>query len=402
MGRPAALFRAVACGVWLLTIVVSCFDGSSPGVVRTTGEFRSDIHVSKGLDVQSSRVDSVEVLWGSEELGRPTSLAVGAEWIAVAEERRVHLLSHEGAYLAELGRAGAGPGEFRRIASVGWDSNSLVVYDEGNRRYSKWSPEGELGSSHTALPSRPYVASPRPAPPLRVWRGGVLRLAGELVHTDRPGRLALLWEDLAGDSLEVLRTWEDIQWTDAGPILTPASAFAPRAVVAIGRDGQVAHGDGQKYCFRLSGLARADTTRVCREGERVPVGRGVTNPQFERFDLPSQLAPALREAISAQEIEEYYPSYDRMLFSEEGHLWVRIVGAGVPDVHPLLRAYAPAFQGWDREWDLYDSDGMPLITVSLPGRFDPWIVRSNEVFGFYEAESGEILLAKTSFRLPPN
>lgn len=74
-------------------------------------------------------------------------MAIGPDGaIAVMQQmvRKVRLFDARGAAIADLGRAGEGPGEFRSVSRIGWHADTLWVIDSQLDRVTLFSRTGEL------------------------------------------------------------------------------------------------------------------------------------------------------------------------------------------------------------------------------------------------------------------
>ena len=100
--------------------------------------------------------------------------------------------------------------------------------------------------------------------------------------------------------------------------------------------------------------------------------------------------------VREQEVSEYLPHFDRMLFDEEGRLWVRTLGEELSNLHPYLLEDvnhledAPELRPSFRAWDVFDELGRLLTTIEIPSNFDPHVIQSGRIYGFVELPTSEI------------
>jgi hypothetical protein len=143
-------------------------------------------------------------------------------------------------------------------------------------------------------------------------------------------------------------------------------------------------------------------TRLCREWERVAVTRDVRDPDIEelaeRYDIGHQDRAIFAALITEQEVSDFRPSYDDLMFDDSGRLWVRTITPEGQDVHPHLAFLVPELAPTHRHWDVFDADGRLLWTVRFPSRFDPRVVDDDIVYGFYELPSGEIVIGEAELQ----
>jgi hypothetical protein len=79
----------------------------------------------------------------------------GGIYVAFPAEHTIRHFASDGRLLRSIGRKGSGPGEFERLAGIGWISDTLWALDRSGRRFTLFSPAGvplrtqsALGTSH--------------------------------------------------------------------------------------------------------------------------------------------------------------------------------------------------------------------------------------------------------------
>lgn len=174
-------------------------------------------------------------------------------------------------------------------------------------------------------------------------------------------------------------------------MFAPPRLFGPRVIAALASDGHVAVGDGIEYCARVRSLADGTFREACRIRAPVLVGDGVRDPDLSRIEDEGR-REALANVIQKQEIGDHLPSFDRLLFDEEGRLWIRTLGPELADVHPYLRRDMPDLEPDYRSWDVFDTIGHLVGTVEVPSNFEPQAVALGRIFGFLEMATGEITI----------
>jgi hypothetical protein len=171
--------------------------------------------------------------------------------------------------------------------------------------------------------------------------------------------------------------------------------FEPQVIAALAPDGRFAVGTGIEYCITVHVVMQGGFRRICRDRTPARVGGGIRNPDLR------WLKPRFRRgaAIIAkeQEVSKYLPHFDRMLFGEEGRLWVRTLGEELSNVHPsllygtrYLLEDAPEFRPPFRAWDVFDELGRFFTTIEIPSNFDPHVIQSGRMYGFVELPTGEV------------
>lgn len=343
------------------------------------------------------QVDSVEIIWTSDSLARPNSMIRVGNMLIIGDSPHLHMLTDDGSYLRSVGRAGEGPKEFGMVSALGSLGDSIIVLDARNLRQEIVTLDGEVVGTHRLNWPDDYVNILREPDELRFLDGGVLRFASQNVRIDEPTRLALIWESLMTDSSAVRREWDDGVWFEVGGVIAYRETFPARAVVAVGRMGRIAQGNGLEYCFTLGELDASAVTKVCRRRERQAVGSGIRGASVTEIPNLDELRPQFRDALTdifrEQEVNEFHPSFTRLTFGTTGDLWVRTTGPEIPDIHAAILFRLPDRQLSHRRWESYAPDGTPRGGVLLPRLFTPHVFGDSEAWGFFELETGEIAVA---------
>ncbi len=356
--------------------------------------------------------DSIRVVWQSSELQRPSTLLLLKDRLIVGDYQRIHILSLEGEFLRTVGREGHGPREFEYVVSLErFGTDTLAVHDSENQRISFFTPDGDFLGLVPYAPLLPY------GNPVNGYlrhlslrrglvrlRGGVVSLWRERINWTRPTRTALVWHDLQADTAAVIESWNGERWFRAGGRwAATVQLFEPYIIAAFAPDGRFAVGNGIEYCITVHVVLQGGFRRICRDRTPAPVGAGIRNPDLRwlRPDIRQIRATQVRE----QELSEYLPHFDRMLFDEEGRLWVRTLGEELSNVHPYLLEDvhlledAPEFRPSFRAWDVFDELGQLLTTIDISSNFEPHVIQSGRIYGFVELPTGEFAVGVVTITL---
>ncbi len=289
-----------------------------------------------------------------------------------------------GRYQRSLGRRGAGPGEFRDIASIGdGGADTITTYDRSLRRLTIWDHASGYvravglndGGSLEAMPGDAWLwndslvvvlqlaITPRPA------------IAAGATVQRWPMRAHLTLRDTAGTvikrSAEFDGTYSGIH--ESGDTRLP---FANQPFVAVARD-RVYFGSGAD--FRLSyvdlGFGLVGEIRWPSLVEAL-TGAQVDQVRDETLDLLSERMPRdqARERIAMNFVPEILPktrpAIGRVMADAEGRLWVERFEA----VRLGSMIQTPGAQ-----WVILASDGHPLARFSLPAHTRLEGIRGDEV-----------------------
>jgi hypothetical protein len=100
------------------------------------------------------------------------------------ESAQVQIFSSEGRHVRTIGRQGSGPGEFRRIARIGFKGDSLWVSDYELSRITMFSQTWEVANTFTVAGPVIEGVSVRPTIPNAMASDG--SLVGEAIAADGP------------------------------------------------------------------------------------------------------------------------------------------------------------------------------------------------------------------------
>jgi hypothetical protein len=383
---------------WVVAILLAsgaaCADEPGHGNLRSEVVQVGDTTLVTSFgEPERHRGGSLQVIWQSPELEDPTALLALDGRVIVADPKRLHILTDEGGHVRTVGRAGGGPGEFGWVTSLGLVSpDTIAVQDALNHRVALFTPEGHHLGSKRVTPDPGYI-NPEEGVPLVRLRGGVLSLWTGSVDVDggRPTPTALIWRDLEADTATVLGSWDGPRWMREGGYLAHTELFGPRVIAALGADARFAVGSGIEYCIDVHILMREGVRKVCRDRPPVPVGPGIRRPDLTRIENESRRR-AVPVIMRKQEIGEFLPQFDRMLFDTEGRLWVRTVGPEFSEISPYLLRDAPDLLPAYRAWDIFDEAGRLVTTIEIPSNLEPHAIRSGRVYGFVEVPTGEIAI----------
>ncbi len=266
-----------------------------------------------------------------------------------------------------LGRAGAGPGEYRILMSLGIAPDGAVTaYDGMQRRVLVYDPDGS---------ARLTQATPVPD---GLFDGDFV--AGELhfLGTDVPAQ--------AGDSMRVRIFRSEPGAARAAPIAdTPVRVpgyglgdfrplpppFAARAQFAFRADGGLIHTAGAMFVLEEFDSTGAPRTRF---------GFAVAPRAVTAEDLDAEAArlqrrlpmAAMREAVAAsiRQAAPRHPAITRLVAMEDGSLWVR---------------ESPHAAGDSVSWVVYQDPPLPFGRLVLDA--------DDRVLG---AHGGRVLVARSS------
>lgn len=377
-------------------------DDASVSVERTV---RGDTVVVLTRGATSvTRADTVRIIARDPSLEAPTAMVMARGLLVVGDRTTFHVVDPSTGTMTTFGRSGEGPGEFRSISAIiDIGSDTIGVFDSRLLRLSLFDHDFGFLRSETLAPRPPFVNRRRPRDAMVRLGSGLLMVRQENLRLERPTRTALVWQDRAAAKWSEIEVWDDLLFRNLpGGMVGPAELFAPRAILAVSRAGEVAYGDGLDYCIALrryddDGMAINGVAMVRREWSRAETGSAITHPDFSEIE-DADLRRYYEGTARIQKVPDHVPSFDALQFDELGRLWVRTIGTDAAAVHPALLARIERYQPTHRRWDVFGSDHTLLGTVEMPAAFEPLVIGEDEAFGFAALESGEIAIGKVRFR----
>jgi len=322
---------------------------------------------------------------------------------------QVRYYDSHGSHKIDAGGRGGGPGEFQRISWMGVFHDSVIVFDQTQRRLTVFGPYGtfvrsvrlEPGSEETyaAMETRAFypsvtgilydgslLASLRDRARGPDLPGGIIRDSVRLLQFSTDGSLVGTY----GTFPDVVR---DVQTRSIGErsIRGPADvAFSPRMVWATGSDVtyvattdsyEVLAYDSEGDLFRIirkhqvpGRITEEHRDQLVARWREIHAGR-LDNPEIKYFiqTLEESPLPAVFPAFDPEDRDERgWRVGTPMIVDAEGNLWVleyRPPGDHVP------------------VWSVFDEGGRLLGEVIVPTQFRITEIGKDYVLGWWSDES---------------
>jgi hypothetical protein len=312
-------------------------------------------------------------------------LSDGRIAVADAAENRILVFDTSGNLLRSLGRAGEGPGEFRRLSQVRRTlaGDSLVTFDQRLRRLSVFDPDKGFarsvrvgGTSDESWPEDAWL-----------WHGGqVLVLQLSITPLDSvppaagvrrwPMRARLTLQDSSGQILKTSPPFAGMYTAlhERGDARVP---FSNRPFAAVAPD-RVYYGSGSTFT-----LAYVDAAFSSRGELRWPSQRQeLTQAEIDsvrdaawaialRRPLPRErLAEMFAISFAPQVQPEERPSIGRVFVDRVGQVWVE-------RFQPIR--LGSALQDPGDRWTVLSRDGEPIAQLRIPHNSRLEAVRDDRV-----------------------
>ena len=298
--------------------------------------------------------------------------------VVVADHRAGQLRAYDatGRYLWASGRSGEGPGEYRRIATLGdGPGDSLWVWDFGLRRFTILTDRGEVVRLvQVDAPLSSLLAVGRFGDGTFLMQesfsSGIHREGSALGLMRAPAALVRISAD--GSLLDTVRLVMGREYylgEEGGRGVMSAPLFARETSVALAGN-EMSVGDQATFeigRYALDGQLRA-VVRV------LDVDLRITHSDIQalvsrELDGLSSAERAMRERhLASMAVPDTKPAYGRLLLDPVENLWAAEYAR-----HPSPPA----------QWTVFDRGGRLLGTVTMPDRFDLRQVGRDRVLGVW-------------------
>jgi hypothetical protein len=389
-----------------VSALVACGGGAGGG--RWTGTIKD----SAGVKVVTN---PAEGMWGpgegwqlKEELrigaleGKPeyqfgqiTGVAVlsdGRIVVLDGQARELKLFSHTGTYERTIGEPGGGPGELGSGVSAVLvaPGDTILVSDLGNQRANLYLPDGTF--------VRSFPLNFAHGIPTRWESSSDGRIITQIRHLAFPGSTAppdtmdaIMVRNLdgsAGDTLMQVPSGKTIGFSGNLP---EWNLFSPEPVWAL-------HGD--RILYAVNDQYRIGVYQAGGALERVivkPFSRDAVTEEDQQaikdvFRAQLEAAPGVTPSLmpvlmSRLHFAAFYPAFAQVLGGPGGTILVQQIQA----ISTLTPEEREAFniQAGDigsRQWDVFDTEGRLLGTVTMPPRFQPARFRDDAIYGVQRDE----------------
>jgi hypothetical protein len=396
----------------LLATLMSVAAGST-----AEAQWKGTIHDSSGIRIIANTEQGswdASAAWRVEpELtigiveGDPNYQFGGIGWIAVGSSGRIYVLdtqaqsvrafSADGRYELTFGGPGAGPGEIGRgaIFVVSGPADTLLVPDLVNRRINRYAPDG------SALPSVPLEIEK--ALPM-IWRStssGVIASqvrplgispASSTSQSETSGlkdAITLVGADgLVRDTILEFQSGNTINIGDGIPEI---NMYTPESAWALSDEMDLVYGLNDQYRVSVYGPGGDLSLILTMPFEQRSVGESDRRVVMEYLEkawldagVPPQALPRLRSVVH---FGEYFPAYASLQSGPDGSIWVQHVQAVSDLSEEEMENYNLIEDAGGPDWNVFDSDGRYLGSVTMPDRFAPRTFRGDKIYGVSRDES---------------
>lgn len=311
------------------------------------------------------QIRAIQLLNGGE-------IAVGA-----AGSAEVLIYDRSAELVLRFGRAGDGPGEFRRISEVvALPGDSIGVYDGQPHRLNVFSRSGAFGRlvDLSGLVPTGGSAALRALDdgPVLVGFAGLSAQRAEGVYRNAAPSYQLDWE---GNVLQTYGEFPGLEVFNGAGMMGRVPFGATLSVATSGTHLIVGTGEEPELKVFTSDGA---LTRIIRWGD---TDRTVGQSQIDAYiahllaESPPEEATFFRERAASMPFATRRPAFSQLLAAPDGPLWV---GEHVGPETPL-----PGRRGPSRRWLVFSLEGEFLERIETPEGFVPHALDDDRVWGVY-------------------
>lgn len=372
------MLHGVLVFTWLLLLpgVVSSVLGAQ--TVRRSDSIRVTRYERGAMPPRSWTVDPKPLVEIGGENGRgPTEFAVvqgvlrlqdGRIAVANGATNEIRIFGPDGAFQTSGGRAGSGPGEFRRLLRLAAFADTVAGVD-ADTRMQVFTVDGRLARSIN--PIRPEGhRNPRQVGVLRdgsailfATKGSQQPASDETMNT-----YSVFRSSREGDSLTRLFDLPGYREVRAGQ--APSRLLLDGEGTVAARGDRICAGFSGTFdvtCYDASGMG---LWRVVRETAARPPTDDERSLVREAYlaanrDAPPRVREQMERAVREFRFAEHVAAFSRIQISSAGELWVSEFDPAT-DLPGSSAAMAPTQA---QRWSVFSPDGVWLADIALPARF---------------------------------
>lgn len=306
--------------------------------------------------------------------------------IPLAGAHTVRIFGADRSFVASLGRAGEGPGEFQSIDAAWSRGDTIEVFDSRLRRITRFLPDGQIDVVTLDRSVPVQGAVPGAIPGGWILNRVARREEPKSVAAQVSGRDDIVIHQFARDGShlgEIART-EGIARYDV-PGWSGPEPLSPRAVMRI-HGGFVYIGETLTTMLRVlepNGSVRMEAGWESEEPESIVAAvRSVIDAAVAQ--APTDRADETRHRLEAAAVPERLSAWWDFVVDSEGFIWIR-------PFDPLLHAvalgglgpgsYLLSGNGYGGRWLIVSPSGGRVGEIELPAKLSPVQITNDALVG---------------------
>lgn len=239
-----------------------------------------------------------------------------------------------------IGRPGAGPGEFRRIASAGEFDGNIWVHDRGNARIQLFDLKGAVlrsfhiagvhrsgrsaDSSWVAVIRTIYALGRNDSLLIEVSQGNPRAgVASRVVYQSSSSgaltrKLLVLPKEDCRRGVTIEGRPGSVRLPFCAPPVFAASADGSHAAQLV-----VTTGDNPRYCLRLFVIGTAQSSESCAPYHPVAIPKAEMDSAMDYLAEHAPNSEFKRAIEHLDNLPTDLPAFDRLFVANDGTMWVR-------------------------------------------------------------------------------
>ena len=322
------------------------------------------------------------------QFGQVGSVAIGSTGEIFVSDRQageVRVFSREGTLIRTIGEPGSGPGQFGTgpleiMVSAG---DTLLVPDTGNRRISRFLPDGTyLGSTRIEV---------EVGQPLRFgWNAESRAMAVQLRRVGTASRPVTAEADAIRRVTSSGAFADTLLSVPAGGLFAAGGAiryFTAEPVWDVSDSGTVVFAVNDRYRIAYHDREGKPRRVVTLPFERREIGDRDIRTLLAYLDgiwlergQPRSRLPELRSRVG---FAEHFPAFYAFQTGFRGSLWVQPIRYPGDLTDEEVEHYNFFEEFGTPEWNVFDEQGRYLGDVVMPPRFQPRLFVGDEIYGVW-------------------
>lgn len=400
--RPFMISRSLAFGLSFLCIPVLSMAQARQTADTIVRMAQRPLHPGVATLVEEL---SIGVSDGAEEymIGEIADIAIGRDGSIYAFDRQVPAIRHydaRGKFIRNIGRKGAGPGEFRSVSGIALTGDGrLLLWDTGNWRINVYSAAGDILPQLTTPSGTSGSSMATYSRALMVDTSGRIVTRKMIFSRDMMNR-PTVWVRFAanGDVIDTAfapasKSEGVVSASSGGAGVSDHVPYAPRRLVAMSPLGYFVAGYPDRYAFEIH-QPGGPVISVRRDVKPEPVSRS------ERAEARKKIEDRMREmnptwTWNGPDIPDTKPLYEDLQVALDGRIWVAIVpevstrvgsissgggGGGPPGASRPLPGRPPPPPRRPALYDVFEPDGQYVGQVQVPPGVSSVVRRGDQVW----------------------
>jgi hypothetical protein len=303
-----------------------------------------------------------------------TSDDEGNVYICDAKANNIKKFDAQGKYLATIGKAGQGPGDFSMPYQIVYSNNLIVVLDLGNRRLCAMSPDGNFLFSKKLPTNLGYPIK------MEALSNGNLIMEMEKMFPAEPERSQLTsLVLLSSEDFEPLDTvyshdvWKHKFMQIQGGGVNLPQPYCPSVYWDVGQKGEIVAGFSDDYKISIIDIPKKLHSTFSRK--YVPLKVTAEDRQNFFNALLSVSSDGASEKVPEYVVEntkfpKYRPAFNNILIDSEGNI--------------LVHALTEKDKNSTDSFDVFNPQGDFIASVQIIGDMkfptEPWIYFTADCF----------------------